>query len=157
QSAAEKIGGHLFETNIRLIVQAPAGAEVAVMDRMRQIAGAFGAFTKSRLATFRMSRVRRGVPPPVKRRFLLSHEELATLWHPPTSAVADERRQTTDFTEREAPAAIYSGKEMGAVVVGRVRFRDDQRLVGLALEDRRRHVYIVGKTAMGKTALIQNQ
>jgi hypothetical protein len=129
QAAAEKIGGHLFEANVRLIVHAPPGAEGAVMDRMRQMAGAFGAFTKSRLATFRLSRVRRGIPPPVRRTFLLSHEELATLWHPPTSTVAAERIQTTDFTELEAPAVCHSGEE--TVVLGRVRFRDDQRQIGL--------------------------
>jgi ABC-type branched-subunit amino acid transport system ATPase component len=32
----------------------------------------------------------------------------------------------------------------------------DQRPVTLALEDRLRHLYIVGKTGMGKTTLIQN-
>lgn len=157
QAAAEKVGGHLFDANIRLIVQTPAGAEDVVPDRMRQMAGAFGAFTKSRLATFRMSPMRKGIPPPVRRWFLLSHEELATLWHPPTSTVAAERMATTEFTELEAPTECYSGEESGAVVVGRVRFRDDRRLVGLALEDRRRHLYIVGKTGMGKTTLLQNQ
>ncbi len=51
---------------------------------------------------------------------------------------------------------IGSATEEGTVALGRVRFRDDQRLVMLALEDRRRHLYIVGKTGMGKTTLIQN-
>ena len=40
-------------------------------------------------------------------------------------------------------------------MLGRVRFRDDRRMVGLALEDRRRHLAIVGKTGMGKSSLIQ--
>ena len=42
------------------------------------------------------------------------------------------------------------------MVLGRVLFRDDRRPVVLALEDRRRHLYVVGKTGMGKTTLIQN-
>ena len=47
-------------------------------------------------------------------------------------------------------------KQKGAVVLGRVLFRDDRRSVVLALEDRRRHLYVIGKTGMGKTTLIQN-
>ena len=42
------------------------------------------------------------------------------------------------------------------MVLGRVLFRDDRRPVVLAREDRRRHLYVVGKTGMGKTTLIQN-
>lgn len=85
----------------------------------------------------------------------LSHEELATLWYPPTEAAQAERMQSSEFTELEAPAAFYSEKE-GTVVLGQVRFRDDSRRVWLALEDRRRHLYVVGKTGMGKTTLLQN-
>ncbi len=42
------------------------------------------------------------------------------------------------------------------VILGRTLFRDDRRPVGLANEDRRRHLYLVGKTGMGKTTLLQN-
>ena len=42
------------------------------------------------------------------------------------------------------------------MVLGRVLFRDDRRPVVLGLEDRRRHLYVVWKTGMGKTTLIQN-
>ena len=86
----------------------------------------------------------------------MSHEELATLWHPPTEAAQAERMQASEFTELEAPAFFHSEKAEGAVVLGRVLFRDDRRPVVLALEDRRRHLYVVGKTGMGKTTLIQN-
>ena len=41
--------------------------------------------------------------------------------------------------------------------LGRVKFRGDCRSVVLRLDDRRRHLYIVGKTGMGKTTLLQNQ
>ena len=86
----------------------------------------------------------------------MSHEELATLWHPPTETAQAERMLASEFTELEAPAFFHSEKEEGAVVLGRVLFRDDRRPVVLALEDRRRHLYVVGKTGMGKTTLIQN-
>ena len=158
QAASDKIGGHLFETHIRLSVSAPTDRHHEANSRIRQMAGAFGAFTKSRLATFRLGPIRRGQSRPSHSRgFLLSHEELATLWHPPTATVLAEQMQTTEFTELEAPAKFYSGREEGAVIVGQIRFREDRRIIGISQEDRRRHLYIVGKTGMGKTTLLQNQ
>ena len=158
QAASEKVGGHLFESHIRLIVTAPAEHQREASDRIRQMAGAFGAFTKSRLATFRLGPIRKASLKLLRGRgFLLSHEELATLWHPPTATVLAEQMQTTEFTELEAPAKFYSGREDGAVIVGQIRFRDDRRIIGISQEDRRRHLYIVGKTGMGKTTLLQNQ
>ena len=156
QAAAEKLGGHLFETRIRLSVHAPADCKVQAVQRLERMVGALGAFTKSRLATFSATKPRRDSR--AKQRltsFLLSHEELATLWHPPTAAAQAERMQSSEFQELEAPAVLHSEGE-GTVVLGRVRFRDDERLAGLALEDRRRHLCIIGKTGMGKTTLIQN-
>jgi len=151
QAAADKIGGHLFEARIRLIVRGPPGHSAAALERLRSMSGAFGAFTRSRLATFRVSRLNEQRSSP----FLLSHEELATLWHPPTSTAAAERLKTSDFTELEPPAVFHS-EERETVCLGQVAFRDDQRAVGLSLDDRRRHLYVIGKTGMGKSTLLQN-
>ncbi|MEJ7594653.1 MAG: hypothetical protein WKF77_24240 [Planctomycetaceae bacterium] len=157
QAASDKAGSHLFEAQLQLIVTTAAGCDREVGKRLRQMAGAFGAFTKSRLATLRLGPVGRDrLKLKSDRRFLLSHEELATLWHPPTATVLAEQMQTTEFTELEAPGRFYSGEEPGAVSVGCVCFRDYRRIVGIGSEDRRRHLYIVGKTEMGKTTLIQN-
>jgi len=156
QAAADKLGGHLFESSIQLVVSCPDSSRSEARERLRRMAGAFGAFTKSRLATFSVSRTQRGlttaghVPS-----FLLSHEELATLWHPPTEAALPERMQSSDFQELEAPSTLCSKGE-DVVILGRTLFRDDRRPVGLANEDRRRHLYLVGKTGMGKTTLLQN-
>ena len=105
QEASDKIGGHLFETHIRLIAQAHPDRSRLAVGRLQQMAGAFGAFTQSRLATFHLRRVRRGWPTrPAGRGSLMSHEEIATLFHPPTATVAAERMQTSEFTELEPPA-----------------------------------------------------
>ncbi len=158
QSASDKLGGHLFEAHIRLSVNGPQLSKQAAQERLTAMVGAFGVFTKSRLATFHSSSLHRAnLATPRGRGFLLSHEELATLWHPPTSTVLAEHMPTTAFTELEAPQEkFHSGEEEGGVTIGRICFRDDRRLIGLAQEDRRRHLYIVGKTGMGKSTLLQN-
>ncbi|KKQ76684.1 MAG: hypothetical protein US98_C0029G0001, partial [Parcubacteria group bacterium GW2011_GWC1_38_6] len=39
---------------------------------------------------------------------------------------------------------------------GITTFRNQRRKFGIKTDDRRRHVYIVGKTGMGKTAMLEN-
>ena len=156
QAASDKLGGHLFETTVRLTVEVSQGREEVAGDHIRRMAGALGAFTKSRLATFKSTRPVCDSSQKRLTSFLMSNEELATIWHPPTEAAQAERMQASEFTELEAPAFFHSEKEEGAVVLGRVLFREDRRPVVLGLEDRRRHLYVVGKTGMGKTTLIQN-
>jgi len=157
QAASDKVGGHLFDVRIRLTVYATMDADRAAAHRLRRMIGAFGAFTVSRLATFRASSIRRGGTGAFRgRRFLLSHEELATLWHPPMASVGVGQLHTTDFTELEGPVS-FDAKESEGAVLGRVQYREDRRTIVLAAEDRRRHLYIVGKTGMGKTTLLQNQ
>jgi CxxC-x17-CxxC domain-containing protein len=39
---------------------------------------------------------------------------------------------------------------------GETNFRNINKKFGIKLDDRRRHVYVVGKTGMGKTAMLQN-
>jgi hypothetical protein len=155
QAAADKIGGHLFEVRLRLLVQAPPSNKSQANERLQGMAASLGAFTKSRLARFRAGPIRKDALRHGTA-FLLSQEELATLWHPPTSTAAAEKMPSSDFTELEGPAKFHSEEGEGSVTLGRVRFRDDRRLVSVGLEDRRRHLYICGKTGIGKTTLLQN-
>ena len=74
------------------------------IDRIRRMAGALGAFTKSRLATFKSTRPSRKTSAKHPPSFLMSHEELATLWRPPTEAAQAERMQASEFPARASPA-----------------------------------------------------
>ncbi len=38
-----------------------------------------------------------------------------------------------------------------------IRYRDNQRTVGIAREDRLRHVHVLGRTGVGKSTLLLNQ
>ena len=157
QAASVKIGSHLFEARILLIAHAPANSRDLAHDRLRQLAGAFGAFTQSRMATFELGRIRQGYPNHGARKgSLLSHEELATLFHPPTATAAAERMQTLEFRELEPPSHFYAGTEQGAATLGRTLFRGDARTVGIDQDSRRRHLYVVGSTGAGKSTLLLN-
>src|SRR3989344_2597405 len=46
--------------------------------------------------------------------------------------------------------------ESDITVIGQTRFRGQNRTFGIYADDRRRHVYIIGKTGVGKTTLIEN-
>src|SRR5207253_16980 len=115
-----------------------------------------GAFTQPRLATFHLGRILRGMPTVSKQGNLLSHEEVATLFHPPTATAEAERMQSTEFRELEPPHLFHAGDEEGSATLGRVLFRGDTRLVGIDQDARRRHLYIVGATGAGKSTLLLN-
>lgn len=158
QAASDKVGGHLFDVRIRLVVHVPEGESQPASRRLGLMSGAVGSFTVSRLATFRVAGRRRGPVGSLRSNgFLMSHEELATLCHPPTASVRVERMHKAEHAELEAPVLLPSGENEAEVVVGRVKFRGDRRTFGIGQEDRRRHLYVVGKTGMGKTTLLYNQ
>ena len=47
-------------------------------------------------------------------------------------------------------------KDNHITVIGQTNFRGQHRPFGIYPDDRRRHVYVIGKTGVGKTTLIQN-
>ena len=156
QAAADKLGGHPFDVRLLLCSDVAEGAESLGKDRLHALSAAFGTFTRSRLATFHSSSMHQQTKSG-HRDFLLSHEELATLWHPPVSGGGGERLHAASFTEHEPPAQLPAESEPGGVILGRVQFRRDDRVVVLRGDDRRRHQYVIGKTGMGKTTLLLNQ
>ncbi len=46
--------------------------------------------------------------------------------------------------------------EQDITILGETTFRNQRKRFGIKLDDRRRHIYIIGKTGMGKTALLMN-
>ncbi len=46
--------------------------------------------------------------------------------------------------------------ENDVIYFGRVNFRNKLQTFGVKTDDRRRHIYVVGKTGMGKTTLLEN-
>ncbi|MGE3809395.1 MAG: type IV secretory system conjugative DNA transfer family protein, partial [Gemmataceae bacterium] len=159
EAAADKIGKHLFEARVRIAVSGPKDSAAAAKARLREVAGAFGQFSTARLACFRLGRPqveRRLLPRSRHRPFLLSTEELATLWHPPTSTVRAERMAMVECREFEPPVDLpVPAVHSDLAVLGLATYRGRARSFGIRADDRRRHLAIVGKTGMGKSTLLQ--
>jgi len=162
QAAGDKVGGHLYHARIRLVAVTSSSDSLAARDKLQTMYAAFTSLTVSRLALFRLHSRRTASAPlpkliPTRRcSFLLSHVELATLFHPATASVQAQQMARTAFTELEPPVSFASDRESGGVVLGRACFQGDRRTFGLTPDDRRRHLYIVGRTGVGKTTLLEN-
>ena len=158
QAAADKLGRHLFEAHVRLLAFAPSAHADHARASLRRLAGAFGQFTVPRMATFRMSSICRCNNIRHRSRgrgFLLSCEELATLFHPATSTVRAPAMQITACRELEPPVLLPTNtREPDVAVLGRTKFRSRREIFGMRGEDRRRHMAVIGKTGMGKTTLL---
>ncbi len=159
-AASQKIGSFLFEAQMRLLVCGPLEAEKKALSKLAELRAVVSATANPRLNVFRASRVkRRNAWPrsPRSRGFLLSAEELATLFHPDTNAVSAAKVNRNPSRKLEPPDDLpLVSKEPQIAWLGRVQFRSQNDLFGIRSIDRRRHIYIPGKTGMGKSTLIQN-
>ena len=156
QAAAAKLNQSLFSAMITITVQAPADAGLAARRKLMEIAGAFRLFSVPNLASFHTGRIlqkhqNRARP------FLLSAEEVATLWHPPVTGSSPSRLDVASFRQLEPPAILpVPETERGLAVLGRVAYRERRERFGLREDDRFRHLLLIGKTGMGKSTVLGN-
>ena len=161
QAFADKYAGHLYHVELRLMVAARPQSKAAALAKLHEMAGVLGQFSLPKVATWRLSRVRRGGPPSrwFARRSVVSCAELATLWHPATTSVQAPAMLVERSRELEPPPPSHlptRKKHDDLAVLGRVRFRDRREAFGILPEDRMRHLYVVGKTGVGKSTLLLN-
>ncbi|HUD44096.1 MAG TPA: type IV secretion system DNA-binding domain-containing protein [Patescibacteria group bacterium] len=82
---------------------------------------------------------------------VLSSEELATMYHFPNKAVATPGIHWVNSKRAPAPSTIPTE----GLFLGTSSFRGLTRTINMSLEDRQRHMYIVGKTGTGKTEFLK--
>ena len=126
-AASDKLSRLLFEAGIRLIVTAPEGEEAAAKLKLQELAGSFGLFSSPRLAVFHAGqpRVSSEPAPEMTDTFLLSTEELATLWHPSTVTVKAPALATVESREFEPPPTLPRlSDHPDLAVLCRTAFRD---------------------------------
>lgn len=157
QAGSDKLGRPLFEAHLLVRVSAPPEAQADAREKLRELIGSLGHFHAPRLARFHAGRVRRRrrVLRRRARGFLLSAEELATLWHPPTAAVRAPTMTVVQSREAEAPVQLPGPADHSDLaLLGVATFRERRQPCGLLPDDRRRHLVIEGKTGMGKSTLL---
>lgn len=84
-------------------------------------------------------------------RMILNVEELASFYHLPHRML--ETPGVKWLSARQLPAPPNLPAE--GVVLGESVYRNERKLVRLQNEDRRRHLFMIGKTGVGKTTLFE--
>lgn len=83
---------------------------------------------------------------------ILNTEELASLWHLPGSFL--ETPNIKWLVAKKAPPPI--NVPTSGVLLGRNIYRGMETKIYIDRDDRRRHMYIIGRTGVGKTEIMKN-
>jgi len=146
QAAKDKVNRLLFRASIQLSVTAKKGHRMEAKAKLQEISSSFKQFSLPQCNHFRNAKQRK--------RFLLSNEELATIWHLPTILVKTPNIDWVTSKQLEPPNELPVEGDL--TLLGESVFRGKRVKFGVKQDDRRRHVYIIGKTGMGKSTLLEN-
>lgn len=83
---------------------------------------------------------------------ILNTEELASLWHLPNHFL--ETPNIKWLTAKKAPPPIDAPAE--GLLLGKNVYRNVETKIHITRDDRRRHMYIIGRTGVGKTEIMKN-
>lgn len=100
-----------------------------------------------------LSFIERGYPTQESNLFVLSTEELASIYHLPNVSVETPNIAWTRAKKAEYPLDLPVRVEP---IIAETAFRDEHVQFGIRRDDRRRHMYIIGKTGSGKSTLQEN-
>lgn len=91
--------------------------------------------------------------PPENNQNILNSVELSTLFHFP-----DQKNIPTSQLERQASKQVDGPRNVpdDGLMLGYNVFRGIKKPIRLSLEDRRRHLYVVGQTGVGKSIFLEN-
>ncbi|MFA4937347.1 MAG: type IV secretion system DNA-binding domain-containing protein [Patescibacteria group bacterium] len=87
-----------------------------------------------------------------RNKLVLNTEELASIYHFPLATT--ETPNIRWLGARRAPAPVNI--PAAGITLGINRYRGQETLINMKDDDRRRHVYIIGKSGTGKSVLMQN-
>jgi hypothetical protein len=161
--AVDKMNRLLFTANIRISVITSAANQAEAVAKVQEIASSFRQFTLPMSNGFNMTQptVSRHLPVGFKgSSFVLSAEEIATLWHIPNIMVKTPNMDWVVSKKLEPPVNMpipgVTDPPDNLTVLGESVFHGQRMHCGIRTDDRRRHVYIIGKTGMGKSTLLEN-
>ncbi|MBI2411415.1 MAG: type IV secretory system conjugative DNA transfer family protein [Candidatus Kerfeldbacteria bacterium] len=85
-----------------------------------------------------------------KHSFVLNTKEMASLWHLPLPTTETPNIRWL-MARKSAPPANMP-KE--GIIIGKVKYRSTETMVRIKRADRRRHMYVIGKSGSGKSVLL---
>jgi len=155
----QKVAKQLFAVNVRIIASAPDKERAeAILDSAISSFAQFASPFRNELVPVRPKNLKRFIYEYSFREYngsetmILSNEELASIFHFPTSSTDIPRLQW--LTSREAPPPENLPEQ--GIIIGESVYRDQRKPIRLTDEDRRRHLYIIGQTGTGKTLMMKN-
>ncbi len=162
----EKLDQHLFETSMRILVVSSDKDEVD--SRADELISSFGQFTssqqsleakgtfpflssfalKNRLSQFKQRSLSKNNP-------IFSSSEISDLYHfPYTDITKTEGLVKSRSSELPVPLSLKKGSTKFDVLVGVNQYGGELSPIGVTLEQRLKHMYIIGKTGTGKTTML---
>lgn len=90
---------------------------------------------------------------PAKKTFTMATDELATIFHLPSAETGISQVAVTKSKTSEAPINLPVKPDVIPFAV--TNFRGNPTEFGIKREDRRKHLYVIGKTGVGKSKLIE--
>lgn len=152
-----KLSKRLYEVNVRVMTSAPSQFQAnAILDGIVAGFSQFGAPGRNDFKIVRPRNLGDLVQNFSFRAFnsaeamVLSGEELASLFHFPTSTTAIPKVKYLKAREAAPPAELPAK----GILLGESVYRGERRPARLAEDDRRRHLYLVGQTGTGKSTLL---
>lgn len=160
----EKFAKPLFRTKIRLLCITPSISRSRL--QVQALASSFKHLSTPHLNSFKIKRLRKDkefLREYRQRRFLgksyfLNSEELATFFHLPYKGAEIPQVVKIKAKRAEPPVnlpkeKVYKPSELS--LFAETTFRNEQIRFGIKRKDRRRHIYAVGKTGVGKTKFLE--
>jgi len=164
-ASSDKLSRLVFNTTIRIVHFPEKGLETISKNKLHEIAAAFKQFNLPQLNGFKISKIEKGSKK-VKQfqslenndQMILSTEEIATVFHLPNNTVQIPNIDWVFSKKLEPPQNLPSIEKTSEslTLLGKTNFRGFAEEFGIKQDDRRRHIYIVGKTGMGKSTLLEN-
>ncbi len=157
EEKASKAG---LDVVIRIVASAPS--QDLVQKYLEDIANSFvqfniyqygnrlEAYTPRALDKFLFNFIHRNLE--TKDAIVLNAEELASIYHFPLPTTETPNIKWLSARRTSVPVNIPSE----GLILGVNFYRGEEKLVKIKPDDRRRHIYIIGKSGTGKSVLIQN-
>lgn len=160
EAIEQKISKPGFTTYLRVVVvsstKEAADAHMANIEgAFTQYSSSFNSFTKDKPKFFKtmlMTDFIYRYIPLFRKGTILNIEELSTLFHFPNKSV--ESPHINWLAARTAPAPGNIPTE--GLYIGKSLFRGQEKPVFIGRDDRRRHMYIIGKTGVGKSEFLKD-